>query len=328
MPVLIFLVSSTALVLAGTRLARDGDVIAEGTGLGGMWVGAILISAATSLPELTTDLSAVRQGAPGLAVGDLFGSNMANMVILAFADLLTRHTRVLTRVAVNQLAVGTIGVCLTTLAALGLLVSRGQVAGLGWATIAIGVTYVAGMRYLHHNRPEPPFRTEAQVEARRPSRAALRRAVVGFAAAGVVILLVAPYLAASTAVIADRLGISHGFAGMVLLAVATSLPEAVVTATSVRAGTYDLAVGNLLGSNCFNMAALVALDVADGATSLLAGLDGGLAVGALASVLLTGLAMLGVLDRAERSSRRVELGPLVMIGVYVAALVAGYRLGG
>lgn len=90
MDIVIFIASASLLVGAGIRLARDGDVVAAGTGLGGMWVGAILVAAVTSLPELTTDVSAVWQGAPALAVGDLFGSNMANMLILATPRLSRR----------------------------------------------------------------------------------------------------------------------------------------------------------------------------------------------------------------------------------------------
>lgn len=321
-----FLVSGALLVAAGVRLARDGDAIAERTGLGGLWVGAILVSAATSLPEITTDISAVVQGAPSLAVGDLFGSNMANLTILAIADLLTRHTRVLSRVALNQLAVGTVGICVTVIAALGILVPGWTVFGFGWATVAVGITYVAGMRHLHRNRPEPPFRRPEEVAAARPTRREYRRAVIGFAVASVVILAVAPSLARSTAELADQVGMSQGFAGLLLLAVTTSLPEAVVTAESVRTESYDLAIGNLFGSNCFNMAALVLLDVANGSASLLAGVDRSLVLGGLTGVVLTTLAMLGVLDRAERSRRGVELAPLVMIAVYVAGLVIAERV--
>jgi cation:H+ antiporter len=325
MDIVIFTASASLLVGAGIRLARDGDLIAAGTDLGGMWVGAILVAAVTSLPELTTDVSAVWQGAPALAVGDLFGSNMANMLILATADLLTRHTRVLTRVAVNQLAVGTIAVCLAAIAVLGVLVPGPRAAGIGWATAFVGIAYVVGMRHLHRNRSEPPFSRPEEVEAVRPNRRELRRASVRFAVAAGTILIAAPFLASSTAALAVRLGISAGFAGMALLAVTTSLPEAVVTTASVRARSYDLAIGNLLGSNCFNMAALVALDVADGRRSLLADAGPELAIGALFGLLLTGLAMLGVLDRAERAGRRIELAPLVMILIYVLGLVLSYR---
>jgi cation:H+ antiporter len=322
----VFLLSGTLVVAAGIRLARDGDVVAAGTGLGGLWIGAIAIAAVTSLPEMTADVSAVVQGAPRLAVGDLFGSSMANMLILAVADLATRHTRLLTRVAVTQLAVGTLAVALTAIATLGLLVQGPSVAGFGWATTAVGVGYVLGMQFLHRNRPEPPFRRPEEVEAARPRARAVRRAAVRFAIAGVVILATAPLLAWSTAALADRIGISHGFAGLALLAATTSLPEAVVTAAGVRAGSYDLAVGNLLGSNCFNMAALVILDAADGGRSLLVDVGPELAVGALFGLLLTALAMLGVLDRAERTGRRVELGPIVMIAAYALGLVLSHGL--
>jgi cation:H+ antiporter len=319
-----FVVSATVLVVAGTRLARDGDSIAAGTGLGGMWVGAILVAAITSLPELSTDISAVRQGEPALAVGDLFGSNMANMAVLAMADLMTRHTRVLTRVAVSQAAVGTLAICLAALATLGLLAPGWTLAGIGWAPAAVGVAYVAGMHYLHRNRSEPlPLPPLEGTAARRE----LRRAVPRFAIAAVAILVAAPYLASSTAAVADELGISHGFAGIVLLAVTTSLPEAAVTAASVRAGAYDLAVGNLLGSNCFNMAALLPLDAADGGASLLAGAGRELAIGALAGMLLTALAMLGILDRAERRGR-LDPTPIAMLGVYAAALLLTYAAHG
>ncbi len=319
--VVLFLLSAGLIVAAGIRVARSGDVIATETRLGGVWVGAILVAGATSLPELVTDVSAVRQGAPGIAAGDLFGSSMANMLILALADLLTRHTRILTRVALNQLAVGTLAICLTALATVGLVVPAPAVAGIGWAPAATGAAYLAGMRFLYRNRPEPPFGPAGDGPAAGHSASQVRRAAVGFVVAAVVIVLAAPLLASSTVAIAALLGISHGFAGVLLLAVITSLPEAVVTTASVRTGAYDLAVGNLLGSNCFNMAALAMLEVADGGGSLLADAGGELVVPAASGIVLMALAMLGVLDRSERSGRRIEIGPIVVIVAYVAALV-------
>lgn len=73
--VLVFIASGTVMVLAGTALARHADAIAEATKLGRLWIGSVLLAGATSLPELTTDISAVRLGATDLAVGDHFGSN-------------------------------------------------------------------------------------------------------------------------------------------------------------------------------------------------------------------------------------------------------------
>jgi cation:H+ antiporter len=328
-PWLIFLLSAAVVAGAGIRLAQDGDTIAEGTGLGGMWVGAILVAAATSIPELTTDINAVLQGNPSLAVGDLFGSSMANMLILAVADLLTRRPRLLTRVAINQVLVGILGVFLTVVAAIGVLAGRsiGPIP-LGWSTLVIGFGYFTGMRLLHRNRGEPPFRTPEEVEAARPRRVALRRAMVWFTVAAIVILIAAPYLAASTAEVADQLGISRGFAGLLFLACTTSLPEAAVTYASVRSGAYNLAVGNLLGSNCFNMAALIPLDLVHGRGAILADADPGLTVGALFGVLLMALAMLDVMNKSERRIWALEPGPAFMILAYLVGVYASYRLSG
>ncbi len=324
---LTFVVSAAAVALAGVRLARDGDAIAKHTGLGGVWVGAILIAAATSLPELATDFNAVLQGNTALAVGDLFGSSMANMLILAIADLLTRQPRLLLRVAVNQVLVGILAVLLTVVAVLGVLAGRRLGAfPLGWSTLVIGFGYVTGMRLIHRNRTEPPFRTPAEVAAARRPMRSIQQAFIGFGFATIVVLVAAPSLAASAAALADQLNMSQGIAGMLLLALTTSLPEAAVSYGSVRAGAYNLAVGNLLGSNCFNMAALVPLDLVQGPGSMLATIDPGLAVGGLVGVVLMTLAMLDVMNKSERRLWIVEPGPVFMILAYLAGLYGVYRV--
>lgn len=323
---LTFLISGLTVAGAGTGLARDGDTIAEGTGLGGMWVGAILIAAATSLPELLTDVNAVLQNNPALAVGDLFGSSMANMLILAVFDLLTKSPRMLTRVALNQVLVGTLAVFLTGVAAAGVIVRSGFAPlGLGWGPVTVGFAYVAGMRLIHRNREEPPFRTPGEAAAARPPRSGLQRAFVRFGIAALAILVAAPYLAASAAELAVQLGIAQGFAGMVLLAVTTSLPEIAVSAAAVRAGSYNLAVGNLFGSNCFNMAVLLPLDIVHGPGSLLAEAEPGLAIGAIFAALLMALAMLDVLNKSERRYWFLEPGPAFMVAVYFVGLYFAYR---
>lgn len=91
--------------------------IADLTGLDRAWVGAILVAGVTSLPELSTDFYAVRQGTPDLALGNLVGACMTNMVILSIADLLAVQVRILTRIAIDQALVGTIAVGLMALAA-------------------------------------------------------------------------------------------------------------------------------------------------------------------------------------------------------------------
>ena len=84
----VFLGSAVLVVLGGIRLSRDGDAIAQRTGLGGLWIGSILVATATSLPELATGFFAVRHGAPSLAAGDLFGDGTGNGISRVRVDVL------------------------------------------------------------------------------------------------------------------------------------------------------------------------------------------------------------------------------------------------
>jgi cation:H+ antiporter len=329
MPVwIVFLLSAAAVVAAGARLSRDGDTIAERTGLGGAWVGAILLAGATSLPELATGIYAVRSGAISLAIGDIFGSCMGNLMILGVADLCVRKVGILNRVAVNQVLVGVLGMILLAVAAAGIVAPLNfSLLNWGWAPLAIGLTYFLGMRLLHVNRGQPPFETADEAKAHAASAPSLRTAIIGFAISAGVILFAARYLATSAEQIAGMLGLSSGFVGMVLLALVTSLPEATVSVAAVRSGSYDLAVGNLLGSNCFNVTILFVHDWVDGPLPILAKVGPGLLVGALFAIILTGQAVLGILNRSERRIWFLEPDAVFLLLTYGAGLYLAYVAG-
>ncbi|MDO8715674.1 MAG: hypothetical protein Q7J73_02535 [Dehalococcoidales bacterium] len=91
-----FAVCLAIIVVSGSKLAKYGDVIAEKTGLGRVWIGVVLLAAVTSLPELATGItSATVLAEPDLTMGDLFGSNLINLVIIAILDLVHRRGPVL-----------------------------------------------------------------------------------------------------------------------------------------------------------------------------------------------------------------------------------------
>lgn len=91
---MLFLMSAVVIVVAGTKLARYADQIAELSGLGRLWIGVVLMAGATSLPEVITTMSAGRLNAPDLAAGNLFGAGLSNMLTLGLIDLLHRRRRV------------------------------------------------------------------------------------------------------------------------------------------------------------------------------------------------------------------------------------------
>lgn len=321
---LVFVFTAAVVVFAGTRLARDGETIADRTGLGQAWVGAILVATATSLPEIVTGISAVWQGNTGLAIGDLFGSSMANMLILGIADLVTRRTHLMTQVAINQAMVGVLAITLTAVAAAGVVAGERYVLlGIGWAPLVIAAGYLFGARLIHVNRNRertvPPG-------AERKASGSIKRPAIGFAVAAAAILAAGPFLARSAGALAEQWGIATGFFGMVFLATATSLPEVAVVWAAIRTRAYTLAVGNIFGSNCFNMVLLLFLDIANGGGNVLSQADPGMIVGAVFAIVLTAQALLDLLNRSrEHRIWFIEPGPLLVVLTYAAGLFLTYR---
>jgi len=146
-PWAIFLLSAAVIVYAGTKLSRYGDQIADLTGLGGLWIGVVLMAGAASLPEIFTDVSAALMNAPDLAAGDLFGSNMANMVILGIIGLMHRQKRVWQQAAFEHALSAGLALFLTGLAAFFVLYgSDVKHGGLGLGSMLLLLFYIFGMR--------------------------------------------------------------------------------------------------------------------------------------------------------------------------------------
>jgi len=324
---LVFLASGAVVVLAGGALARYADVIAETTKLGRVWVGAVLLAGATSLPELTTDIVAVRLGATDIAVGDLFGSSMANMLILAVIDLLPPRRHVLQHVTLDHALAACLAISLNALAAVLVLVRpEASLLWVGPGSLLLFLGYVAGTRavYRHSLRdhvpsppPHPGDETAPPAETR-PSMS-LRRAVLGFSVAALVVLAAAPALAWSAKGIAELTGLGHTFVGTWLVGLATSLPELVTCIAAVRMGSFDLAVGNLFGSNAFNMAIFLPLDLVQPG-SLFTTVDPDHAISALFAVVLMSLGLAAIVYRAKRRFMMLEPDSLLMLVVYAVAI--------
>jgi cation:H+ antiporter len=316
--VLQFLGSGAAVVAAGIALAKAGDALAAGTRLGGLWVGSLLLAGATSLPELATDVVAVRIGALDLAAGDLFGSSMANMLILALVDLLSPRGRVLRGAALEHVLAGSLAIVLNGLAAAFVLIgSRAAVLGTGLDALLLCALYAAGMRAVYrHGRAAGSTAVGPGPGRERPS---LRGAALRFGLAALAILIAAPWFARSAHGIAEATGLGGTFVGTLLVGLATSLPELASSAAAVRIGALDLAVGNLLGSNGFNMAVFLVLDFAHPGP-IFAALDPAHAITGLFAVVLMAIGMAALVYRTERRFAMLEPSSLAILACYLLAV--------
>lgn len=328
MLVLQFAGAALAIVVAGTFLTRYADAIGERTGLGRTLAGIVLLATATSLPELTVDCNLARMGLPNLALGDLLGSSLLNLLILAILDLAHRGpTRMLSRTAVAHALSATMSIVMTAICLLFLLVPvEYTFAGVGPGPIVLGITYVLGLRLVYFDQ-----RFAAEQQAAEPSKdrhahlPSLNRAAVGYAAATLVILLAAPLLASAAEGLADATGLGGTFIGTTLVALSTSLPELVTTLAAVRAGAFDLAVGNIFGSNTFNMVILVPVD-SFYQGSLLTSASPTHAVTAASVILVTAVAVAGLLYRPEKRFWLIEPDALLVILLVFGSLGLVYHL--
>jgi cation:H+ antiporter len=320
--VLAFLASAAVVVAAGIALTRSADAIAEATGLGRAWIGAVLLAGATSLPEVATDVSAVRMHAPNLAAGDLFGSSLANMLILAVIDQLSRKGSVLRSAAVENALIACLAIILNGLGALFVLTRwRTTLLGVSPESALLLLVYLGGTRAVYRNgvRHAQTRAAEAPPQKRAADHS-LKRTLAAFAGAAAVILAASPGLAWSAKNIAEISGLGNTFVGTWLLGLSTSLPEFVTSFAAVRIGALDLAVGNLFGSNSFNMVIFVVLDLASPSGSIFGGLSPAHAISGTLAVVLMGLGLASILYRAERRFFMVEPDSALMLVVYALSI--------
>jgi cation:H+ antiporter len=327
-----FLVCAIIIIAAGTFLTKYADAIAEITRLGRLLIGSILLAGTTSLPELTVDISAVRQGNADLAVGDLLGSSLMNLLILAVLDLSTRAGgKMLSKQAAAHALSGSLSVALTALLGIGLFTGATfkdyALLGVSPAVLLVGVTYALGVRVIYLDQ-----RIAAQGEAKRESEAteafsqiSLLHALLGFCVCAIVIVIAGPYLADAAGKIAKLSGLGSSFVGTTLVAFSTSLPELVSMLAALRMGAVDLAIGNVFGSNAFNMVLLIPLDFVE-ARPLLAIVSHGHVVTCLATILATQVVIMGQLYRVESRMRFIEPDAWLVIAIVFAALGLVYYL--
>jgi cation:H+ antiporter len=320
-PWLLFIISAVIVVFIANKLALYGDVIAVRTNLGGLIVGTFFLAAATSLPELITSISAFRHGVPDLAVGNLFGSNMVNVLLLAIIDLVNYQVPLLRRMAVSHTLTAVLATLLMLMSVIFILADIGLT--IGWvgidSLILIGM-YFGGVWLIQQENQLTKGSTKPKVLPVADNFPSLRRGIVGFLAASAVLILVVPQLVRASMEIAEITGLGSSFIGTSLLSVVTSLPELLAAVAAVRIGAFDLAVGNLFGSSVFNMLSLGVADFFYTDGRLLGSVDPIFALVALLALLLTNMALLANLARMERRFLFIELDSAAIVLVYLAGM--------
>ena len=313
-----FAVCAALLGRAGYALCRSADALAEAHGWGRSWVGMALLATVTSLPELASSVSAVAYvDAPNLAAGNLLGACVLNLLFLVVVDALQRQPTMYATASATHILSGAFGVVMLGAAAVGLLAGARAPAVLhvGVYSPMLLVLYVLALKGVHAHQCDVKA---ADAAACAPTqRGPLRNEWRRFGLATLVVPGAGSWLPAVADGLAAAFGLSRSFVGTVLMAIVTTLPEMAVTLGAMRIGAVDMAIGNLLGSNLFNLLILAVCDAFHVRGPLLADVAAAQTGTAVTAMAMTALVIIGLVMRPPtRTLRAVSWVSVALVVTY------------
>ena len=328
LPVLVAMFAGAAAFVwhFGTRLTRQVDAIAQRTGLGHAFSGMLLLGGITSLPEVATVTTSAAAGNAPLAVNNLIGSAAINLLLLAVADFIYGRDA-LTKVAAKPqtLMQGVLGMILMASVAFAVVTREIDLFGFigAWSLLlAAGCVWTLKLTSTFSDRHVwqvvDADKPEA-VERARDERSTAKL-YLGLAFTASMILVGGFFLSLSGDGIAQATGLSAGLIGFLLVGFGTSLPELSSITAAVRLKRYEMAVGDIFGTNLFNVALILLADVVYAGEPVLASAGRFESVGAIIAVLLTGVFVIGLLERRDRTILRMGIDSLTAIVVFAVGL--------
>lgn len=325
-----FIIVAAVIVVSGTQISKYGDVIAEKTGMGRAWTGLIMLASITSLPEFVTGISAVTVAdVPDIAVGDILGACILNLLILALLDPMDKGSPIFVKVGRSHVLSAGFGIILLGIVAASIVLKPfvPSFFHIGAYTPVIIFIYLVGIRVVYsYEKKYLSTVAEETVEKLMYTHISGKKAAVMYSLNALVIIIAAsalPFIARS---LSRQTGLGEDFMGTVFVAFTTTLPEMVVSFSAIRIGAADLALGNLLGSNMFNVALLAVDDVFFLEGPLLLKVSASHAVTGIMAILMTAIVLVSITYRPERKATRFGWDSISMIVLAVLNIYLLYLL--
>jgi len=303
-----FILCVIIIFFSGRKVAKYGDIIAEKTGLGGFWIGVVLLAWVTSLPELFTGISAIIiVDAPDITIGNLFGANTFNLLNLALLDIAYRNGSLIRAIGPGHRLTGWFCMVLVLVPAASIFISRFSALGIGWIgwyTPIIILLYLFFIRkiFLFEQRQPSPEAAD-QGAGLNYGEVSLGRVYRYFTISAVFVIGAGIWLAIIGDEIALATGWGQSFVGSLFIAFTTALPEITVSFTAMRMGAIDMAVANMIGSNLLNMTIISIDDLIYLKGPVLASVSESHLITALAVMLMLGVFIAGLRFKPKRLCR-------------------------
>jgi len=330
MSFLTFTISTLLIIIAGSRLTVWVDRLSDQLHLGKLWIGIVLLGLVTSLPEAITCLvSVVSLNANDLAVGNILGSNNFNPILIVVMDVFYRSGSITNIVipqkshAVSALLAVALTLCVVVEIFLQTRYSIPVLLHVSIGSVIIAILYLGGMRWLAQLEAGGEEIVSSQGNV---SEGSITKTVTNIIFCAVVVIVAAFFLAGSADQLAQQTGLGQTFVGSIFLALVTSLPELVVSLSAMRLNSYDLAIGNIFGSNMGNVFILFLCDIVYFNGALLNNVSETHILTGLLSVALTLLAIWGIFKKDKKVIGGLGFDSVLMITLFGCGTAVLYHL--
>jgi cation:H+ antiporter len=330
--VLIFVAGAAATWFAGVYLSKTTDSLDRRLKLGEELGGLILLAVAGTLPEIAIVTSAALGGHLDLAVGNLIGGVAIQTLVLVVLDFAAGRERPLSYLVGSLVPVLEALIVVVVLAAVlggAALPASASAGGVSPTSIAAVLLWLGGLWVVNRVRKHADWKVE--MPGSRPGRSHRREdhpkearpyvhrstafVALVFALASVVTLGAGVALQESGNVLADRMGLQGAIFGATVLAAATALPEISSGIAAVRLGDHQLAVGDILGGNSFQLTLFLLADLLAGTPVIVAAKHSDVWLGA-AGLLMTGIAAAAVITRPKRTFFWLGVDSIALVVIY------------
>ncbi|MDO6564145.1 sodium:calcium antiporter [Amphritea sp. 1_MG-2023] len=318
--------AALVIIMAGSKLAKLSDSLADQTGLGEALFGVLFLAGVTSLPDFAATLTAAVDARPNLAMSNVMGSMAVNLVFLAVADSVYRQANLEHAAAstVNLMLAGLL-IVLLTLPLLAVFSPAMTLFNIHPITVVIIIAYLFGFHLVVHTKTKPmwfPRQTRHTVADQPDTQHHDNLTWVWITFIGMAALTGAAgwILMESAKLIADQTDISETLMGGFFTALATSTPELVTTIVAIRIGALTLAVSNILGTNCFNMLVVAAADLGYTQGSIYHDIAPVQVTWALVSILMTAILLLGMVRRETYGIGKIGFESALIFAIYAITL--------
>lgn len=333
--IVVFALASAGITLAGVLMSKTADRLADRTGWGEAVIGSLFLAGATSLPDFAATVTAASAGHAELAMGNMMGSLALNLVFLCLGDIAYRRANLEHAAAsLPNMAAAALMIALIAIPLLAMLGPEVAFWHIHPATVILLGAYLFGLNLLRDAQLAPmwtPRQTAQTVEDRPDTRKGGPNSLpvlwLHFAVLSLTLAVSGWAIMRAAGSISVQTGLSQTLIGTLFTAFSTSMPELVTTIAAVRQGALTLAVGGIVGTNCFNMTAIAAADIAYRDGSIYHDVTQQQIFWGLLTILMAAILLLGLVRRERFGIGRIGFESFAILVLYASAAALVVRGG-